>query len=314
MPVQANGKTLDEDSGPGERLTGVVDFHIHTSPDVFPRTVSAIEAAAAAKRAGMGAIVVKSHVTDSSARAETARDLTGFPVYGGVALNVFVGGLNPYAVQESVRQGGRVVWMPTITSRHFVKLAHHSPMLKSGIPAGFDGLTVTDERGRLKSEAERILEIVAEHGLVLCSGHISPEETATLFQRAHELGIQRLIVTHPNAPFVGVPTDIQRDLVGLGAFLEWTPQGMIAERAEAIRAVGANSSFLSTDAGSMAALPPVPLMAGYIEAMRAEGFTEAELRSMTVTVPSYLLGLDGFGRPGSSGADAVTVAAGEAQP
>jgi hypothetical protein len=297
VPDHADGK---------ENLAGVVDFHIHSSPDVFPRTVSAIEAAAAARRAGMGAIVVKSHVTDSSARAETARDLTGFPVYGGVVLNAFVGGINPYAVAESVRQGGRVVWMPTITSRHFVRLADHAPMLKSGIPAGFDGLTVTDERGRLTSETERILELVAEHGLVLCSGHISPEETATLFQRARGLGIARLIVTHPNAPFVGVPTDILRDLVGFGAFLEWTPQGTVAERAEAIRALGVASSFLSTDAGSMAALRPVPLMAGYIEAMRAEGFTDAELHGMTVTVPSYLLGLEGFSRP-------VTAAVGEAR-
>lgn len=291
---------------PDQDLAGVVDFHIHSSPDVFPRTVSAIEAATAAKRAGMGAIVVKSHVTDSSARAETARDLTGFPVYGGVVLNVFVGGINPYAVAESVRQGGRVVWMPTITSRHFVRLADHAPMLKSGIPAGLDGLTVTDERGRLTGDAQRVLELVAEHGLVLCSGHISPEETATLFQRAHEMGIERLVVTHPNAPFVGVPTDILRDLVGFGAYLEWTPQGTVAERAEAIRALGTASSFLSTDAGSMAALRPVPLMAGYIEAMRAEGFTDAELHSMTVTVPSYLLGLEGFSRP-------VTAAAREAR-
>jgi hypothetical protein len=313
VPVQGNGKAPEDESGQGERLTGVVDFHIHTSPDVFPRTVSAIEAAEAAKRAGMGAIVVKSHSTDSAARAETARILTGFPVYGGVALNIFVGGLNPYAVSESVRQGGRVVWMPTITARHFVKLADNAPMLKAGIPAGFEGLTVTDGRGRLKSEAERILELVAEHNLVLCSGHISPEETATLFQRAHEMGIERLVGTHPNAPFVGIPTDIQRDLAGFGAFLEWTPQGTVAERAEAIRAVGTAHCFLSTDAGSLASLRPVPLMAGYIEALRAEGFTEAELHSMTVTVPSFLLGLDGFGKPALPGTDAVPLAAGEAQ-
>jgi Family of unknown function (DUF6282) len=313
VPVQANGNAPEEDPGPGERLTGVVDFHIHTSPDVFPRTVSAIEAAEAAKRADMGAIVVKSHSTDSAARAETARNLTGFPVYGGVVLNVFVGGLNPYAVVESVRQGGRIVWMPTITARHFVRRAHHAPMLQSGIPAGFEGLTVTDERGRLKSEAERILEIVAEHGLVLCSGHISPEETVVLFQRAHEMGIQRLIATHPNAPFVGIPTDIQRDLAGFGAYLEWTPQGTVAERVEAIRAVGAFNSFISTDAGSLAALRPVPLMTGYIEALRAEGFTEAELHSMTVAVPSFLLGLEGFSRPASPAGEAAPVAAGEAQ-
>lgn len=308
MPEQASAGPSGAGFGPDERLTGVVDFHIHTSPDVFPRTVSAIEAAEAAKRAGMGAIVVKSHSTDTAARAETARTLTGFPVHGGVVLNVFVGGLNPYAVVETARQGGRVVWMPTITARHFVRLAHHAPMLRSGIPAGFDGLTVTDERGRLKAEAERILELVAEHDLVLCSGHIAPEETAVLFQRAYELGLQRLIVTHPNAPFVGVPTDIQRDLIGFGAFLEWTPQGTLDERVEAIRAAGAVNSFISTDAGSLQAPLPVPGIAGYIAALRAAGFTEPELHSMTVTVPSFLLGLDGFSRPGP---DAAPVAAGE---
>jgi hypothetical protein len=296
----------------GEQLTGVVDFHIHTSPDVFPRTVSAIEAAESAKLAGMGAIVVKSHSTDTAARAETARKITGFPVYGGVALNVFVGGLNHFAVLESARQGGRVVWMPTITARHFVRLSEHAPMLRAGIPAGFDGITVTDSRGRLKGEAERILEVVAEQDMVLCSGHIAPEESLALFQRAHELGIQRLIVTHPNAPFVDIPTDVLKELIGLGAYAEWTPQGTVAERAAAIRTVGACNSFISTDAGSMAAPLPVPGIAGYLAALRAEGFTEAELQSMSVTVPSFLLGLDGFSRPAEP-ADAIVAVAGEPQ-
>jgi hypothetical protein len=51
----------------------------------------------------MAAIAVKSHSTDTSAQAETASRRTGFPVVGGVALNYPVGGLNPYAVQESAR-------------------------------------------------------------------------------------------------------------------------------------------------------------------------------------------------------------------
>lgn len=281
-------------SGGPEQLAGVVDFHIHTSPDVFPRTVSAIDAGREAKAAGMGAIVAKSHSTDSSARAETARQLTGFPVYGGVVLNIFVGGLNPYAVIESVRQGGRVVWMPTITARHFVRLADFAPMLKSGIPEGFEGITVTDSRGRLKTTVERILELVAEHDLVLCSGHISPEESAKVFERAHELGIRRLIVTHPNAPFVDMPTDIQKDLAGFGGCVEWTPQGTISERAEGIRAVGVYNSFISTDGGSLSAPRPVDGISRYLAGLRAEGFTDDELRSLSVTVPSYLLGLDGF--------------------
>jgi len=49
----------------------------------------------------MAAIVVKSHSTDTAARAQTAREITGFPVFGGVALNYPVGGLNEYAVLET---------------------------------------------------------------------------------------------------------------------------------------------------------------------------------------------------------------------
>ena len=72
-------------------LRGAVDLHIHTAPDIFPRSVDAIEAAEEAKAAGMAAIAVKSHSTDTSSRAETARRRTGFPVVGGVVLNYPVG-------------------------------------------------------------------------------------------------------------------------------------------------------------------------------------------------------------------------------
>ena len=282
-------------AGPRESLVGAVDFHIHSAPDVFPRTVTSLDAARDAQQAGMAAVVLKSHSTDTAARAALAREVTGFPAYGGVVLNVFVGGFNPYAVSESVRQGGRVVWMPTITSAHFVKLADASPMLKGGIPPGLEGLRAVDAAGRLLPEVVRILELVAEHDLVLCSGHLSPDETATLFTKAVELGIRRLVVTHPNAPFVGMPLDICRDMVGLGAYLEWTPQQSMAERAEAIRSTGLEHSFVSTDAGNTAVPKPVDLLAGYLAGLRAEGFTDAELFHLSVAVPSHLLGLDGHG-------------------
>ena len=97
-----------------ELLHDAIDIHIHTAPDIFERNVTAESAAADAMAAGMGAIVVKSHSTDTAARAETASLAIGFPVYGGVALNYPVGGINHHAVIETARQGGKIVWMPTI--------------------------------------------------------------------------------------------------------------------------------------------------------------------------------------------------------
>lgn len=76
-------------------LPGAIDLHTHTAPDISPRSVTAIEAAEQARAAGMAAMVIKSHSTDTVAQAEQARIITGFPTFGGVALNYSVGGPQP---------------------------------------------------------------------------------------------------------------------------------------------------------------------------------------------------------------------------
>ena len=44
-------------------IEGAIDFHVHSAPDVFGRSVTDIEAAILAKRMGLRAIVLKNHVT-----------------------------------------------------------------------------------------------------------------------------------------------------------------------------------------------------------------------------------------------------------
>jgi hypothetical protein len=70
----------------------------------------------------MGAILVKSHCTDTADRAELARSLTGFPVYGGVTFNDSVGGLNIHAVRESIRQARGSFRMKTNSARKRMKI------------------------------------------------------------------------------------------------------------------------------------------------------------------------------------------------
>lgn len=271
-------------------LAGAVDLHIHTGPDIFARCVSAVTAAEEAKRAGMGAIVVKSHSTDTAARAETARVATDFPVYGGVALNYSVGGLNEYAVLETARQGGRIVWMPTIGARHFLRHSHLVPMLAAAIPAGVSGLTVTHGR-HLKASAHRVLERVAEHNLTLASGHLSPAETMLLFAEARRLGIQRLIVTHPHVPFVAMQIGHMRDMAELGAYIELTDHESLEERSAVIRAIGVQQCFVSTDGGTVSAPAPVERLRSYLDGLSHSGFSKEEIEHMAVSVPRYLLGL-----------------------
>lgn len=68
-----------------------------------------------AKEMGMKAIVVKNHFFPTAARAQLATSVADFPVYGGIALNLTVGGLNPHAVDFALKMEAKIVWLPTLT-------------------------------------------------------------------------------------------------------------------------------------------------------------------------------------------------------
>ena len=79
-----------------DTLVGVIDFHCHSGPDSRPRSVTDIEIARLAKRAGMRGLVFKNHYTMTADRAALAMELVGgIEIFGGVALNRAVGGSMP---------------------------------------------------------------------------------------------------------------------------------------------------------------------------------------------------------------------------
>src|SRR3546814_17841203 len=65
-----------------------------------------------------------SMVTDILALEPEVLSQIPISVYGGIALNHTVGGLNPYAVELALRMGGRVVWFPTLASPAHID--HHA--------------------------------------------------------------------------------------------------------------------------------------------------------------------------------------------
>lgn len=279
-------------------LNGAIDLHIHTAPDIYPRSVTAYEAAIDARRAGMKAIVIKSHSTDTSARAELVRSMSDFPVWGGVALNLPVGGLNPYAALECARQGGRVVWMPTTSARNFLSQADNVPTLREKSPTSSGGLVIT-ENGELLPAVEEILGIVLEHDLVLASGHLSAVETGLLFERAVALGLRRLVITHPHADFIAMPVSQMRSLGRLGVLNEMhysfltpavSPPQSMGALAETIKQVGVEYCFLATDGGQSINPKPVEMLRRFVEGLIEFGFSQDELHYMTHDAPARILG------------------------
>ena len=104
----------------------IIDLHVHAGPSVMPRAVDAAEMLQEAQQAGYSAIVIKDHYAPTMMSAEICEKHLGdgkCKVFGGIALNNSVGGINLKAVDAACALGAKLVWMPTVSSlRH--KIMH----------------------------------------------------------------------------------------------------------------------------------------------------------------------------------------------
>jgi len=283
-----------------ELIQGAIDMHMHTAPDVYPRSLDDIEVAKQAKKAGMAAIVLKNHITCTADRAQIARNVVDFSVFGGIVLNWGVGGLNPTAVANAIKLGAVAVWMPTIDAAHFLKDPSAVPMLTAGRRILPRGITILDKTGKLTEELRPILELIAEHDLILATGHLAPEESLVLIKAAVKAGVNKLVVTHPEASFINFQEDALKEIVQQGGLIEHvyaycTPivREMVqpSKIAKMIRFIGAENVLMASDGGQSVNPPPVEMFKEFMVKMLENGVSEHEIYVMTHENPAKLLDL-----------------------
>lgn len=289
-------------------LDGAVDLHVHPAPSPYPRRIGPVGAARHAGEAGMRALALKSHhhctAMDVAAVAAEGLDTAGVTLVGGIVLNSQVGGFNPQAVGLSLAMGGRIVWLPTISSpAHIAQLSGGAvkfPKSTLALPPErpIDALS---EDGTVREDVREVLRLVAEADAILASGHLPAASVVAVFELAHELGVRRLLVNHPNFIVNASVADVRR-LLELGAYVEHaTCMYDEASRlrsfelpvlVEWIKAIGCERSTLASDLGQADNPLPAESFAAILRALHAEGFSERELRSMINENPGGLLGLD----------------------
>jgi hypothetical protein len=287
-----NGRGSAQDDAAG-MLRGAIDVHVHAAPDSRPRALDAIDAARFARDRGMRGIVLKNHYEWTSGLAYIVRRaVPGIEVFGGVDLNLPVGGLNPAAIDYMVQTTGgfgRVVWMPTFDAENQVRASNESRPF-----------VAVSRDGELLPATRDVLARVAKYDLVLATGHSSPAEVSMLLRDAARLGVRRMIVTHAmNAP-IEMTVAQMREAAKLGAFVEFVGGSLAGPEAaarldrfaSAIRAVGPASCILSSDLGQQGNALPVDGFAAFLLAMRARGFSEADIDRMAKRNPAALLGLE----------------------
>ena len=282
-----------------EILEGTIDIHIHSGPDIFPRLMDDIELAEDAKNCGMAAIILKNHATTTADRAIIASKVSGFKVYGGVALNNFVGGVNPEAVKTSLLMGAKQVWFPTIHSKQHLEHISHVPMFQKVLTGKENPLYLLDDKDELKPEVYDVLDLIAEHKAILGTGHITFKEAMLLTKAARKRGIEKILVTHPVASFVNYSYENMKEILDAGAaFMEHvyndtTPQVAspinVSVLADAIKKIGAKYCVMSTDGGQVINPKPTILFRRYINEILELGVSKDDVDLMTKKHPQQLL-------------------------
>ena len=301
--AQAQVRVFPPPPALGSPIEGMIDWHVHSSPDVFGRAVDDIEITRKAIDAKMGAIVLKNHVMETGARAYLARKLADnkIPVFGGIVLNGPYG-INPEAVQWMWRMEGgygRIVYMPTFDADNHVKVFKDAP----------EAIKVVDAQGKVLPNVIEVLKICEKQNLVFCTGHSSAAEALALIKQAKDVGVKHVVVTHAMFTVVNMNVEQMKQAASMGAKVEIDFLGTlmgpnahlpfmthwknvsVKDNAEAIKQVGAQHFIMGTDLGQTGNPGHIDGMKAMVAGLKANGVTDAQIKLIARDNAAAMLGM-----------------------
>ena len=278
-------------------MQGIIDMHIHAAPDVRARKLDDLELMEASVQRGVRAIVLKSHNVPTADRAYLVNRVAAekypdvkFTAFGGLCLNHPAGGLNPDAVETSLKLGAKVIWLPTNTAENHYRKNGKDPS---------KGVVVTRD-GKAVDELQDIFALVKQYNAVLATGHIGAEECFPVVEAARAAGVEKIVITHPEFWVVGMTPEQQADIVRkydvlLESVYAQPVNGSykinIPDNIAAMKAIGPEHFVISTDSGQTVNPYWYESYTTYFKAV-SEVFTPEQVRKMTHDNPAWLLDID----------------------
>jgi uncharacterized protein DUF6282 len=290
--------------GPFIDMTGAVDVHVHSEPDLFPRIADDVGVARHAVSLGLRAFSLKCHSERTTSRAYmTMQQVPGIQVVGGIVLNRAVGGINPAAVEAALQLGGKHVWMPTVDAanhaRTFGSTGAYDKQTSTVAKSTDTGIEVFDGDGRAIDGLHDVLDLVAEHRAILSTCHLSIREIELLVPLARARGVDKIMITHPFFKVPSLDIDTLKRLVDQGAYAEFgycTVSAMwghapLTRVVDAIRTVGPDRSILMSDAGQRHNPMPAEALRVFAQSVHESGIAEDDVSRMIRDNPLDLLEL-----------------------
>jgi hypothetical protein len=294
-----------------ELVRGAYDVHIHVAPDVMRRRIDDVSLAERFAAVGMAGFVLKSHYASTAERAEVVRRARPeVEALGAITLNASVGGMNPIAVEIAGRGGAKVVWLPTVDSANQRNSLARAPegatppmwaQLQDDLRAegmAADPVAVLTGDGEVTEHTRQVLRLIAKHDMALATGHLHQDESARVIDVAVEVGVRRIVVTHPEFTSQRIGAERQRELAARGALLERCFTTPYTGKVEwdlwfaNIRAAGPENSVLSSDLGQPFNPPVEDGLALCADRLLGAGFSDEEIRVMAVHNSRWLVGAE----------------------
>lgn len=290
-----------------ELLQGAVDLHVHSGPAVMPRILDHHDQLLDAIDAGFKAVVYKDHYYPGMSHAYILEKLfkdKGVRLFSGLVLNNSVGGWNPHAVDMTIKMGGKIIWLPTVSA------ANHIEHITSGKTKTFPKtsqkmldpipLSALDANGKLLDPVKQILDLIAEGDVILAGGHLPVSEQHLVFAEAKARGVKKMMVNHPTY-MVGCSDADIRDLASLGVTMEHSicmfvdcksRRHTAAELKHLIETAGVDKTILSSDLGLVGGPRPVDGFRMIVEELLNLQMPEADIRRLISSNAASMLNLE----------------------
>lgn len=293
-----------------EILEQAIDLHVHIGPEMIPRkfTLPDLISYETGKLRGVG---VKNHFfpTIAMGKLPTRDKEEDFIVINSVVLNRYVGGFNPDIIRACAELSEKpiIVWFPTLHTENFL-LSQKTEIPEEWIDPNLRGkitlrrsvdvkpLAIFDSDKRLLEEVKGVLNVIKEQSAILATGHLSWQDSYELVKFAsNEVGIGKIIITHPIYQKIAMPVSTQKELAQLGALIEHCysmysiDKIPIRKIAEQIKEVGATNCILSSDVGQIFSKSPSESLADFMALLIGEGITEEEIKTMLIVNPGKLV-------------------------
>ncbi len=279
------------------RLTGIIDMHIHSAPDIRQRKLDDLQLMEAAVERGVRAIVIKSHMVPTADRATLVNKIrqekypnSDFQMFGSLVMNLAVGGINPWAVEASIKLGAKEIFLPTMTAENHCKKENKEHYV-----------SVVKDR-KIVEPLKDVFNLVRDYDVALGTGHISPSEIFTVVEAARDAGVKKIIVTHPEFHIVGMSLEEEARIVkdydvllekvyaqpiGGGVYKKNLPDNVAH-----MKEIGCEHFIVSTDGGQMQNPEWYNTIAEYIDYLYDSGFSQEEIDVMTKKNPGKMLGIE----------------------